>query len=59
MRSKRTHCDVNYKRLESGSFETVTGNKGESVVTIDATELSMLLSGISLQSVKRRKRFVA
>jgi transposase len=48
-----------YKRLESGSFETVSGNKGESVVTIDATELSMLLSGISLQSVKRRKRFVA
>jgi len=48
-----------YKRLESGSFETVTGNNAESVVTIDATELSMLLSGISLQSVKRRKRFVA
>ena len=58
-RSRRTHCDANYKRLESGSFETVTGNKGESVVTIDAAELSMLLSGISLQSVKRRKRFVA
>ena len=48
-----------YKRLESGSFETITGNNAESVVTIDATELSMLLSGISLQSVKRRKRFVA
>lgn len=48
-----------YKRLESGSFETVTGHNGELVVTMDATELSMLLSGISLQSVKRRKRFVA
>lgn len=48
-----------YKRLESGSFETITGRSGDSVVTIDSTELSMLLSGISLQSVKRRKRFVA
>jgi transposase len=48
-----------YKRLESGSFETVSGRNGTSVVTIDAAELTMLLSGISLQSVKRRKRFVA
>jgi len=45
--------------LKSGSFETVTGNNCESLVTIDAAELSMLLSGISLQSVKLRKRFVA
>jgi len=45
--------------LESGSFEAVTGDNGESVVTIDAPELSMLLSGITLQSVKRRKRCVA
>ena len=48
-----------HKRLESGSFETVKGNNNESAVAIDATELSMLLSGISLQSVKRCKRFVA
>lgn len=48
-----------YKRLESGSFETVADCSGKSVVTIDAAELSMLLSGISLKSVKRRKRFVA
>ena len=48
-----------YKRLESGTLEMITGLHGESVVTIDSTELSMLLSGISLQSMKRRKRFVA
>ncbi len=48
-----------YRRLESGTLETITGRNGESVVRIDATELSMLLAGISLQSVKRRKRFVA
>lgn len=48
-----------YKRLESGTIEMVRGSNGQSVVTIDATELSMLLAGVSLQSVKRRKRFVA
>lgn len=48
-----------YKRLEAGTFESVRSADGRSVVTIDATELSMLLSGISLQSVKRRKRFAA
>ncbi len=48
-----------YRRLESGTLETVTGRNGEPVVRIDATELSMLLAGISLRSVKRRKRFVA
>ena len=48
-----------YRRLESGTLENITGRNGESVARIDATELSMLLAGISLQSVKRRKRFVA
>ena len=48
-----------YKRLESGTFENVRSVNDQSVVTIDSTELSMLLSGVSLQAVKRRKRFVA
>lgn len=48
-----------YKRLESGSLETVPHASDEQVVTIDATELSMLLSGISLRRVKRRKRYRA
>ncbi len=48
-----------YRRLESGTLENITGRNDESVVRIDATELSMLLAGISLQSVQRRKRFVA
>jgi transposase len=46
-----------YKRLESGTFESVRSSDDQSVVTIDATELAMLISGVSLQSVKRRKRF--
>ncbi len=48
-----------YKRLESGTFESVRCAADQSVVTIDATELAMLLSGIPLQAVQRRKRYVA
>ena len=45
-----------YKRLEVGTFERVPGGD-ESAVRIDATQLSMLLGGMSLSSAKRRKRF--
>jgi hypothetical protein len=45
-----------YKRLEAGTFERLQRGGGP-VVQIDATELSMLLGGVSLGSVKRRKRF--
>ena len=45
-----------YKRLESGTLETVTSAAGTPVVTIDATQLAMLLSGVPLSPVKRRKR---
>jgi transposase len=46
-----------YKRLESGSFETLRPESEAAVVEIDATELAMLLSGVSLASAKRRKRY--
>ena len=46
-----------YKRLESGTIEAIRHNGGQPVVTIDATELPMLISGISLSSTKRRKRY--
>lgn len=45
-----------YKRLEVGSFERI-GRGGQAAVRIDATELSMLLGGVSLEGVKRRKRY--
>jgi transposase len=46
-----------YKRLESGSFEVprVTGNAQQ--LELDATELAMLLGGVSLAGAKRRKRY--
>ena len=49
-----------YRLLEAGTFEKLTTNDDKCHLQLDATELSMLLSGISLaQSQKRRKRFAA
>ena len=47
-----------YKRLESGSLERID-RAGGAAIRLDATELSMLLSGVSLSRIKRRKRFAA
>lgn len=46
-----------YKRLERGSFELPRGAEGQSQRTLDATELAMLLGGVSWQNARRRKRF--
>ena len=45
-----------YKCLERGSFERIK-RKGGASVKLDAADLAMLLSGISIDSAKRRKRF--
>ena len=44
-----------YKLLESGTFETIASD--DKCVEIDATQLAMLLGGVSLAAVKRRKRY--
>ncbi|HJT31576.1 MAG TPA: IS66 family insertion sequence element accessory protein TnpB [Pirellulales bacterium] len=46
-----------YKRLERGCFERPAARADQKHVTLDATELAMLLGGVSLASAKRRKRF--
>ena len=46
-----------YKRLESGTFEMLRPDGEAVTVEIDATELALLLSGVSLSSAKRRKRY--
>ena len=49
-----------YRLLEAGTFETLKAKDDSVKLQIDATELSMLLSGVSLAaSVKRRKRYAA
>lgn len=45
------------KRLEEGTFERPGGSSEEKPLLMDRTELAMLLSGIELQSIKRRKRY--
>jgi transposase len=50
-----------YKRLEQGTFQLPTdiaqGDKQAAGVEITESELALLLSGIDLGSVKRRKRY--
>ena len=47
-----------YRLLEAGTFEELRNPDKSNCLTIDATELSMLLSGVSLvASGRRRKRF--
>lgn len=46
-----------YKRLERGRFRVPTVAADANSVTIDATELAMLLDGIDVVSVKRPKRW--
>ena len=46
-----------YKRLESGTFEFPQAKADESCTSISHHELSLLLSGIDLRSVRRWKRY--
>ena len=46
-----------YKRLESGTFRFPQVAEGQLSLTISATDLAMLLDGVDLASVKRRRRY--
>jgi len=46
-----------YKRLEAGTFEVLACHNDQGHVEIDATQLAMILNGVSLHSAKRRKRY--
>ena len=47
-----------YRVLEAGTFEEVQGLDGSSCLLIDGTQLTMLLSGVSLTASQwRRKRY--
>ena len=48
-----------YKRLEKGTFEMPRVSDLSMHITLDATQLSMLLGGVALAAAKqRRKRFM-
>lgn len=46
-----------YKRLEEGTFRLPAAKSNGPSVELKASELAMLLAGIDLTSIKRRKRF--
>lgn len=46
-----------YKRLEEGAFRLPPAKSAGASVELKASELAMLLAGIDLTSIKRRKRF--
>jgi transposase len=46
-----------YKRLEEGTFRVPAPKDGAAGVELKASELAMLLEGIDLRSLKRRRRF--
>jgi transposase len=45
------------KRLERGRFQIPAADEGAVTVEIDGTTLFMILGGVDLQSVQRRKRY--
>ena len=45
------------KRLERGRFQIPSGREGTLAVEIDGTTLVMILGGVDLKSVQRRKRY--
>ena len=45
------------KRLERGTFQKPQGTPSGTQVEMDATDLALLLSGIELSSVTRRRRY--
>ena len=47
---------IYYKRLEEGSFQFPAA-RGNAAVEIRAADFAMLLDGVDLESVKRRKRY--
>ncbi len=61
-RIKILHWDTDgfalwYKRLEEGSFRLPSSRTAGVSVELKASELAMLLEGIDLTSIKRRRRF--
>jgi len=48
-----------YKRLESGTFEIPSRKNGNKSLVISREELVMILEGISIEKVKRRKRYLS
>lgn len=50
---------IYYKRLESGTFEFPNQNKDEKSLLLGREELVMILEGIKLETIKKKKRYLS
>ena len=46
-----------YKRLEQGTYEVPSSDNNNTTLSISSQQLQLILQGISLKSVRRRKRY--
>lgn len=46
-----------YKRLEQGTYEMAAADSNTASLSVTAPQLQLILQGISLKSVRRRKRY--
>lgn len=46
-----------YKRLEKGTYEIPAGDGKNASLSVSSQQLQLILEGISLKSVRRRKRY--
>jgi transposase len=46
-----------YKRLEQGTYEVPSADNDTTTLSISSQQLQLILQGISLRSVRRRKRY--
>ncbi|MGO9837459.1 MAG: IS66 family insertion sequence element accessory protein TnpB [Polyangiaceae bacterium] len=57
LRRKTLHSVLSYKRLERGRFRLPRIREGATRITLDATQLGMLLDGIDVEHVRRAKHW--
>jgi transposase len=53
----RTGLALLFKRLEMGTFQLPSLHAGQTRAEIDPAQLAMILEGIDLDSIRRRKRY--
>lgn len=49
---------IYHKRLESGTFEIPLNDSTDKNIAIDASTIQLIMEGITLSSIKKRKRFI-
>jgi transposase len=48
-----------YKRLEEGTFEIPEYDSSIGSITLSYTQMAMIIDGLSIKNIRKRKRYVA